>query len=232
MITARSITRSMPDSRSHRGAHPEDARDFARGHELRLATACEELSFLFERDYAVDSALKLIGDHHQLTARQRKAVLRAACGESARLARVRRRLSGAQLTGRTLCIDGFNCLITLEAWLSGAPLFLGRDRALRDRASVHGSYRAVEETERAAALLVACLVTHAVHDARILLDRPVGNSGRTRAMLEAACQAGALHAQVELRDRVDQELVESGLPVASSDGFILDHAAARLDLPG
>jgi len=232
MITRRSITWPMPDSRSHRGAHPEDARDFAADCWPRLRSAGEELSFLFERAYAADSALKLVGDHHQLTARQRKAAQRAACGEPARLSRKARRLTPPQLRGRTLCIDGFNCLITVEAWLSGAPLFLGRDGALRDLASVHGSYRAVQESEQAATLLVATLLAHGVHGVRILLDRPVGNSGRTRGLFEQACQQASLSAQVELSDRVDQELVASGLPVASSDSWILDQALAWLDLPG
>jgi hypothetical protein len=229
--TGRSIHEGMPDSRGHRGAHPEDKRDFAPACLARLRSAVDELSFLFERSYAPDAALKLVGDHHQLSARQRKAVLRASCAESARGERLRRRLTGPELAGAELVLDGFNVLITVEAWLSGAPLFRGRDTALRDLASVHGTYRSVEETERAAAWIVETLVRCQVRGTRMLFDRPVGNSGRTRALLEQTARAQGLLAQIELSDDVDRELVSSGLPVASSDAWILDQAAHWLDLP-
>ncbi|MDB4975298.1 MAG: hypothetical protein JWN48_3639, partial [Myxococcaceae bacterium] len=179
----------MPDSRTHRGAHPEDARDFAIDRHDALRSAALELSYLLERRYAPEASLKLVGDHHQLTVRQRKAISRAACGEPARARRAQTQLALAQLGGRALAVDGFNALITVEAMLSGAPLFRGRDGALRDLASVHGTYRAVQETERAAVLLVELLADSGASALSVLLDRPVGNSGRTRALLEEVCSA-------------------------------------------
>ena len=221
----------MPDSRSHRGAHPEDARDFAPGAVPVLRVAAGELSFLLGRGYAVDASLKLVGDHHQLTARQRKAVARGACPDETQRARKGRHSTMAQLCGRALAIDGFNCLITVEAMLSGAPLFRGRDGALRDLASVHGSYRAVAETEAAAAALTGLLARVAPSHVQILLDRPVGNSGRTRDLLETSCASAQLEAEVALHDHVDRALVSGGRVVASSDAWLLDHAAGWVDLP-
>jgi hypothetical protein len=221
----------MPDSRSHRGAHPEDARDFADAACPSLAAAARELSFLFEHAYAPDSALKLVGDHHQLTARQRKAVLRGACSDSSARGRRQRSVAASQLAGRKLAIDGFNCLISVEAMLSGAPLFRGRDGALRDLSSVHGSYRSVAETERAVELMLSALLRHSVASAEIVLDRPVGNSGRTRALFEQRRAQLVFDLELRLSDRVDQELASSHAVVASSDSWILDRAQAWLDLP-
>jgi hypothetical protein len=221
----------VPDTRNHRGAHPEDERDFANVAHARLRAATRELSFLFEHAYAPESALKLVGERHQLTARQRQAVLRAACAESAASGRAARRISAAQLAGRALALDGFNCLISVEAMLAAAPLFRGRDGALRDLASVHGSYRAVLETQRAAGLLVSALTRHRVATAQIVLDRPVGNSGRTRVLfLQLAAQL-SWPLEVKLSDRVDQELAAHHDVVASSDSWILDRAPAWADLP-
>jgi hypothetical protein len=221
----------MPDSRSHRGAHPEDVGDFSVDSSAALRRAARELSFLLGHDYAPDASLKLVGDHHQLTARQRKAVARAACSEAARTLRAARRVTVAALRGRVLSVDGFNCLITVEAMLSRAPLFRGRDGALRDLASVHGTYRTVQETERAARSLVCLLAESGVREVRVLLDRPVGNSGRARALLAEAFVRAALPAEVVLSDSVDRELVRTGDVVASSDSWILDRAQAWVDLP-
>ncbi len=220
----------MPDQRNHRGAHPEDARDFVSEREPVLQRATTDLSYLLTRGYAATAALKLVGDHHQLTARQRLAVGRGACPDRALEARRTRRISLRELADQALALDGFNCLITVEAMLSGAPVFLGRDGALRDLASVHGSYRRVEETDRAATLLIATLARERVRRVRVYFDRPVGNSGRMRALFEQRCGELALPAEVELSDHVDRDLIALGLPIASSDSWLLDRAS-WVDLP-
>ena len=222
----------MPDSRSHRGAHPQDATDFAAECEPRLRSAVRELSYLFTHEYSEVAALKLVGDHHQLTARQRQAVLRSACSDHSLRERAQRRVPFEALAGSYVGVDGFNCLITIESMLSRAPVFVGRDSALRDLASVHGTYRRVEETHDAALALGHALTKAGVRGAHVFLDRPVGNSGRLRALLLELFKDGPLEVSVSLHDQVDQELIEACEIVASADAFILDHADAWLDLPG
>jgi len=220
----------MPDTRSHRGAHPKDARDFGRDVHAVLEKACSELSWLLTRDYGMVAALTLVGDHHQLTARQRLAVMRGACGDQALRARLASRLAAESLVDAEIGIDGFNCLITLEAMFSGAPVFVGRDGVYRDLASVHGTYRRVQETLPALAALRDTLLRHRVGQAVFYLDRPVSNSGRLRALIEETF-AGTLPTSVVLHDSVDPVLVRERPIVASSDSWVIDHAQHWLDLP-
>ena len=70
----------MPDSRQHRGPHPRDAELFAEAALPRLREAVAHYSWLLGRGYAEVAALALVGDHFQLTVRQRQAVQRASCG--------------------------------------------------------------------------------------------------------------------------------------------------------
>ncbi|MFT3923629.1 MAG: DUF434 domain-containing protein [Myxococcales bacterium] len=221
----------MPDRRQHRGAHPDDARDFASEHHASLRDATEELSWLLGRAYSERAALKLVGDKHQLTTRQREAVLRAACSEGAVRARRDRQVDAVSLRGAQLGIDGFNCSITLEVILSGGPTFVGRDGARRDLASVHGTYRRVSETEPALALLVDALLGWGVGNVLVLFDKPVANSGRLRGLCEASAAQAGLELTCELSERVDQELVQRAEVVASSDAWVLEHARAWADLP-
>lgn len=221
----------MPDSRGHRGAHPEDERDFAPSARARLVAAARELSFLLSHAYSPDASLKLVGDHHQLTARQRKAVQRASGARSALRARQLRAVSSAQLAGQRLALDGFNCLITVEAMLGKAPILRSRDHVLRDLSSVHGTYRTVAETERAIALLLATLTRARAAQVEVLLDRPVGNSGRTAALFAQRARELPFPLHVELADRVDPYLANCDAIVATSDSWILDRAARNLDLP-
>ena len=46
-------------------------------------------------------------------------------------------------------MDGFNVLTSIEAALAGGVILAGRDGCYRDMASMHGSYRKVEETRPA-----------------------------------------------------------------------------------
>ena len=217
----------MPDRRRHRGPHPADAALFADDALPGLRTAVDELSWLLARGYRMNSALALVGNRHGLRERQRLAVQRAACTDGERDARAARRLTTAELAGRALAVDGFNVVIAIEAALSGGVLVIGRDRVLRDLSSVHGSYRRVEETERAVDLVAATLADAGVAHAQVWLDRPVSNSGRLAAMIRE--RAGA---EVELVDDPDRRLIAAAdRVVCTGDAVILDHCGAWLDLP-
>lgn len=217
----------MPTPRRHRGPHPDDARLFAPSALARLRAAGEELSFLLSRGYPLESALGLVGNHHQLEARQRLALQRTQCGDPALAARLARRLEAGALRGRPLLVDGFNLVITLEVALSGGLLLAGREGALRDLAGLRGSYRLVQETERALALVDAALGELGPARARLLLDQPVSNSGRLRQRLLAVVRT--VPVEVELWPDPDAELVAAER-VVSADGAVLDACQSWFNL--
>jgi hypothetical protein len=210
-----------------RGADPEDAELFADEHVTALRTAVDELSWLLERGYADTSALELVGNRHRLRKRQRDAVRRCSAATAAVLDRARRRVDADALGGRTLAIDGFNALITLEAGLAGAPLFRGRDRVLRDIASVHGSWRQVASTEAALAGIAALARDRGLSGATWYLDRPVSNSGRLAALIER--EPGWT---VVLAFDPDAALRSTSEVVATADATVLDGCGTWFDLVG
>lgn len=219
-------------SNRHRGHHPADPTLFAGDALPELRTAVAELSWLLERDYSEVAALELVGNRHSLSERQRRAVARCACGDTTRQRRTVRRLEAHELRGRTLLIDGFNCIITLEAAFAGSLVLRGRDSAHRDLSSVHGSYRRVEETAAAIAAITERIQAVGVAAVRWLLDRPVSNSGQLKEAIAAAGPAG-LPWEIALVYNPDRELVAAGdHVVASSDGWVLDHCGGWIDLPG
>lgn len=71
----------------------------------------------------------------------------------------------ALATGRS-----FNLIITLATALGGEVILHGRDSALRDLSSIHGNYRAVQETDRAIQLVAAALLLITTGLVRWLLD--------------------------------------------------------------
>jgi hypothetical protein len=219
-----------PDKRRHRGAHPEDARLFEAARLASLRVAVSELSWLLSRGYQTKSALKLVGDRHNLKERQRLAVSRAACHDEKRERRSASRVDGLEVAGEGLIVDGFNLVITLEAALSGGVLVLGRDGCVRDLSSVHGSYRAVEETERAILLAGEALAALAPESVLWLLDSPISNSGRLAARVREVAAARGWPWEVRVEFNPDREIIESDRVAVTSDSNVLDGAARWLNL--
>jgi hypothetical protein len=218
----------MPDQRLHRGPNPDDLRDFAASELPRLAEAQSDLSWLLGRGYAHPSGIKLVGDRHALTARQRTAVLRCACSDQERHSRHNREIPASDLAGQVLIIDGFNLLTTVEAALAGGVVLVGRDGCCRDMASMNGHFKLVSETAPALALIMRTLERLNPRETVWLLDRPVSNSGRLGKFLR---ELGASRQwRVELVQNPDAVLAGSDAVVASADSAILDACARWVNL--
>lgn len=190
-----------------------------------LRGAAADLAWLLERGYPPGAALTLVGDRFALAARPRKALMRGVCAPA--VARRRRQERRPLDADTPLAVDGFNVLVAVESALKGALLVRGTDGLLRDLASMHGRYRSTEQTHRAIGLLTAALRPVPPAQVRWILDRPVSHSGRVAELLR---EAG--FADVVLTDLADRALAESGRPVASADGPLLDRAGSGCDLVG
>ncbi|HEV8379199.1 MAG TPA: DUF434 domain-containing protein [Tepidisphaeraceae bacterium] len=216
----------MPDSRRHRGPHPEDHRLFHADRVGDLRAAVADFSLLLTRGYATPSALKLVGDRFNLTERQRTAIQRASCSDQAMVNRGKSEVPWQAMLDEPLLIDGYNILTTLETALSGGPVFACRDGCFRDMASIHGTYRKVEETIPALNLLAEFLNPANSGPVTILLDSPVSNSGR----LKTAIVDADSHWQVELVPNPDPILAASEQIIVTADSIILDEAKRWLNL--
>ncbi|HEY6722665.1 MAG TPA: DUF434 domain-containing protein [Polyangiaceae bacterium] len=222
----------MPDTRTHRGPHPSDRKLFAPESLTKLREAMDDFCWLLTRGYGSDGALRLVGDHFQLAERQRTALRRGGCSALAAERRRSRRVELEDLTNQRVGIDGFNCLITVEAALSGGVVLRGVDGSHRDLASVHGTYRHVSETETALRYLCATLTAVRPRAVTWYLDSPVSNSGRLATLMRSRFEVEGLAWDVELVKNADRSLQEARAVAASSDGWVMDASEGWLDLAG
>jgi hypothetical protein len=220
----------MPDKRTHRGPHPSDAKLFAPAAIPDLRSALADFSLLLTKGYADKSALKLVGDRFSLTERQRTAVMRSACSDQQLTSRRSREFKLADLTGRPVAIDGYNLLITIEAAMSGACVFKGRDGCYRDLASIHGTYRKVSETIPAVELIGKFLKEHNIGNCLWLLDSPVSNSGRLKTLIGELAKKNIWNWEIELLPSPDAKLIKTDLTAASSDSVVLDGCKSWVNL--
>lgn len=242
----------MPDTREHRGPHPDDRELFAPAMLPCLREALADFSMLLTKSYAEKSSLKLVGDRFALTQRQRLAIMRAACSDQQLESRRTRQVPLEALANQSIAIDGYNLLITIEAALGGGLIFRGRDGCLRDLASIHGTYRRVEETIPAIQLIGEFLSEIGIAQTRgegvpplhrgpnpvstsaagahdtpqpqvlWLLDSPVSNSGRLKTLLGALARDHGWPWEIRLSINPDAELSKIDTIVVTTDSVILD----------
>ena len=212
----------MPDKRSHRGPHPADGEMFAPSAWTSLRRAVADLSWLLTHGYAEKSALKLVGDRFSLTERQRLAVMRCACSDEALARRHRHEIDATSAARNTLLLDGYNVLTTIEAALSRGVLLQARDGCYRDMASMHGSYRKVQETIPAIKMAGELLAKLHIATCTWYLDRPVSNSGRLKTLIQHVTDEHGWNWDVQVVPDPDRILCETNHIVASADSVILD----------
>ena len=104
------------------------------------------------------------------------------------------------------------------------------DETVRDLAALRGTYRLIPETAEAVRMMLDVLQEAGVSKVNILLDEPVSNSGRLKALIADAAEdeySFALDIRI-LRD-VDRELYGKEY-VITSDSIILDHCPSWVNL--
>ena len=217
----------MSDKRKHRGPNPRDHQLFAARALPILQRAAADYGVLLDMGYPKDASLKLVGDRFNLQQRQRMAIARSSCRTAEAKGRKRKEIA-LESVGKSLEIDGFNLLITIESALSGGVIIIGKDGAYRDIASQHGTFRNVEETGPALELIGK----HLSDSGKIhwLLDRPVSNSAKLKQLMLEIAESHGWNWQVDLVQNPDADLKRSSEIVVSADSVILDHCHAWVNL--
>ncbi|MCS6820244.1 MAG: DUF434 domain-containing protein [Microscillaceae bacterium] len=220
----------MPNKQKHRGQHPEDAYLFNEQNLLKIRMAVADLSFLLSKNYPENASLKLVGDHYRLNARQRQALLRSACSDSSIIQKQKNEITVDDLSHQEVWIDTYNLLILIETALSQGLIFICRDNCYRDIASVHGTYRKVEETLPAIQLIIRTLQKLQVSKCVWYLDSPIANSGRLSKIILQESQIANLPAEAFLVHNPDKILVETDRIVISTDSRVIEKARRWFNL--
>ena len=209
-----------------RGYEPTDKKEFSDEID-KLRSAGEELYYLINRGYPIKSASVFVGNHHLLSERQRLALVRSISLEVAIKSRKDKEVF--KLTGKTVYIDTFNTVITLETAFSGSTLLSCMDGTIRDLAGLRGTYRLIDKTDMALDAIKRILEEENVIKAVFLIDAPVSNSGRLKQRIEEYLSASKVTAICEVINDVDKNLYDKE-NVITSDAIILDKCISWFNL--
>lgn len=200
-----------------------------------LRAAVTELSWLLDRGHSHSTTLQLVGDRHQLSRRQRKAVSRSAASSDDVARRADHRLKADDLRGRTLRVDAYNVLLVVASAVLGAPLLVGRDGVTRDVASLSRLKKSPEALDVAVRWTADALCEIEPERVVFHLDRPLSGSGELRGQLEHCGEERSgeerdLPWEARLDDDPDAILKQSSDAVATGDSAILDAGPRWIDL--
>lgn len=182
-----------------RGFVSRDETEFSEAALKILRRAAKNLQYLLNEGYAIKGASTFIGNHYQLSERQRLALVRSISSSEQLALREKKRCELGDLTGRIVYLDGFNLIITLEAALSGSFIFRGMDGTIRDLAGLRGTYRVIDVTEEAVRRIGAALERLQIKKAVFYLDAPVSNSGRLKACIAETWEQNGYSSELDIQ---------------------------------
>ena len=214
-----------------RGFVPEDEKYFSQDSMEKMRLASKHVCYLLNEGYGLKQATTFVCDHFLLSERQRLEIMRSVAADQQLSERRRKQVPVEAVQGKTVWVDGFNTIITLEVFLSGSTLFACMDDTIRDLASLRGTYRVIPETSSAVKLMFDTLQEAGAGKVIILLDEPVSNSGRLRSLMADIAEDNGYSFDLDIRilRDVDRELYQKEF-VITSDSIILDHCVSWVNL--
>ena len=210
-----------------RGYVPEDEQNFSPAAIEKMRTAARHICYLINEGYDIKQSSAFVGNHYVLSERQRLALVRSVSATEQLNKRKEKEKTSA--AGCEVWIDGFNTIITLEVMFSDSILFECMDGTIRDLAALRGTYRIIPETEAAVRMLFDTLKEQGVDTVHILLDEPVSNSGRLKALIADLGAGYPFKLDIGILKEVDKTLWEKE-NVITADAIILDHCINWINL--
>jgi hypothetical protein len=187
--------------------------------------------YLLDRGYPSGPAIRFVSDHHRLPQEERFVLARVAVPSDVAESRKDKRISVEELRGRSIAIDGYNVLITVESLILGAPVYLCDDGFLRDTRGIFRRYRSSDHTTVALSEILSILKESGIVRAELLLDQQISRSGELAARIREMMADLEIRGCAKTAKDVDRRLKLANYPVATGDGAIIDEACEAVDLP-
>jgi hypothetical protein len=189
-----------------------------------------DLRYLLDRGYPLDSAVNFVANHYSLRLDERHLLARCVFSKREAAENRAKAVNTGGVRGRSLGIDGYNVLITLESILSGKRVVLCDDGFVRDLSAVFGKYRTSKETGRAIRELLEIVTEAEPRGVAVLFDKQVSRSGELAGEVRRDLMELGLKGDSRAVGGVDFRLRGFDV-VASSDRAVIRRAKAIWDIP-
>ncbi|WP_340818883.1 DUF434 domain-containing protein [Methanolobus sp. WCC4] len=201
---------------------------------MKEAAAAADLRYLLERGYRRDSSIRFVGDHYGIGRNDRYILARTVFSDGTARERKKKMVQCDQLQNRSVLVDGYNVLITLESLLRGERVWLADDSFLRDIRGVFRNHSNDRFTTEAVEEMLSFFVMSEVGTACILLDSQMKHSGDLASFIRKRMHELSITGDAKTSKHVDHDLknCDGSYIVATADGIIIDSVGKVIDIPG
>lgn len=202
----------------------------------KLRNATYDLKFLLNKDYNKKTALEFVSNHYLLDKEERNYLQRKVYSTIKSKGRKIKIIPLSKIKGRTLLIDGYNVLITVESICSSdRSIIVCDDGILRDVKAVFGKYKYKDKTRNALNSIVALVKIYKPREVHFYFDSQVSKSGELAKLTKSILIEHDVEGEAHTEPNVDYQLInrasETQGVVASSDSVIMDQVDCILDIP-
>lgn len=196
----------------------------------KLERAIHDLRYLLDRGYPRSSAVEYVSDHYQLKLDDRHLLARCVFSKEEIRDHSQRLIETSKVKDRSIGVDGYNVLITIESIMKGGEVVRCDDGFVRDLEAIFGKYNMTISTEKAVLEILKILKDMEPEEVTFLFDKQVSKSGElaglTRHQLERIGLSG------DARTVVGTDAEVWGFEIsASSDRVIIERSEEVLDIP-
>ncbi|WP_319509132.1 DUF434 domain-containing protein [uncultured Methanolobus sp.] len=199
----------------------------------KMTKAATDIRYLLDRGYQRESSIRFAGDHYRLGKNERYILARTVFSSETSMERRKKKRGCRELKGKTLLIDGYNVLITLESLLKGERTWLADDSFMRDIRGVFRNHSNDDITFEAVEKMLSFVSKLKVKEANVLLDTQMKNSGELAAFIRKRMQELEIPGSAKTSRHVDYDLKNCHISdvVATADGIIIDSVNNVIDIP-
>ncbi|MGC9020669.1 MAG: DUF5616 domain-containing protein [Candidatus Methanodesulfokora sp.] len=197
---------------------------------MDLREASRYLLMLASMGFSQQQSLRLVAEKFSLRKEEILLLKRVIRWPDESLRNALKKIPPFLAGGRSISVDGFNVLITVEEILLGNPVYLSTDGFIRDARAAYSSYRPGAMTEEAIREIIRELIGIGAGYVEIIFDSPHPGSG----MLSSTVRDIMAEMGVEWSCRAEKDadsVVARGEISASSDISVIEKAKAVLDIP-
>jgi len=197
---------------------------------INLREAAIDLRYLLSRGYNRKSIINLVGDKWNLNRDERHILYRAIFSLEEIKVRQWNEVQIEDIEGKTIAIDTYNILITIESFLKGLVIIQADDQYLRDISRVFNKYKQSPYTLQSIQMILTELQSHHPKEILFYLDKNISRSGELAALIKKELSKFELEGDAQTVPSSDKSVIMNGEVVVSSDRVILERARAHLNL--
>ncbi|ABO35754.1 protein of unknown function DUF434 [Methanococcus maripaludis C5] len=189
----------------------------------------KDLKYLLNRNYRKKSALDFITNHYGLNSFERNFFGRCVFSDDHLEIVNKKRTDLTEISkSKSIAIDGFNVLITLDSLIDGVAIFC-EDDVIRDLKYQKG-YKLTEKSEETVEIILKSMLNLNLNNFDVYYDEQTSKSGEISKITRNLMEKYSISGEVILSKKVDFELKQYEF-VATSDFHIIKNVIGFLDIP-